>query len=670
MSEDKPIIVGLYGIPGSGKTYLLNQLKQELEEKYFAFFEGSQMIASIVPGGLDAFQKMEEQEKIKSRRLAIAAILKDCTDSGKVGIVTGHFMFWSEGEEAGSPVHTQSDLDIFSHIVYLDVIAEVVNQRRREDVERTRPSVSANHLNLWQREEQLQLRSLCLENNILFSLISAHPSPLAKVCMLLQDFRRHNERYNQSYAESKLDEVVMAGKGLWKTMMILDGDRTVAAEDTGAIFWEKVSSSRPLRDKDFDLKTLFSSPLGYSYNAFRQATLLYEETANDEEFEVFCQDTASMVTLHPEVLSLLRLVAEQEHVGIVMLTCGLRRVWEMVLEREGLAKNVRVIGGGRITDGLVVSSAIKTALVSRLQRNHCMYVWAFGDSPLDLECLMKADQAVVVVGEKDTRSKTMDTALTNAIENDGLRARQALLPINASPRLDTNKLPIVSLTEPEFVKSILCDQNTRGTVAVHYATNKNAAKLLATPMRDATVAGPDLREAHRRVGWYLGVEFLADVIGLDQYRVQHVQGHHTMAHQLFHERQTTIVALMRGGEPMAYGINDVFPLAMFLHASNADDVKMHHLQGQLTLVLVDSVINTGKTIIEFVQHVRKLHATIRIVVVAGVVQAQCISGGNLVQALARHDRIHLIALRQSHTKFKGSGNTDTGNRLFNTTHLK
>ena len=59
---------------------------------------------------------------------------------------------------------------------------------------------------------------------------------------------------------------------------------------------------------------------------------------------------------------------------------------------------------------------------------------------------------------------------------------------------------------------------------------------------------------------------------------------------------------------------------MFVHASNADDVKPHHLDGQITVVLVDSVINTRKCIIGFVQRVRKLHATIRIVV-AGVVQA-------------------------------------------------
>ena len=58
-----------------------------------------------------------------------------------------------------------------------------------------------------------------------------------------------------------------------------------------------------------------------------------------------------------------------------------------------------------------------------------------------------------------------------------------------------------------------------------YAIERTAAKLLTTPIRDIAVAGPDLREAHRRVGYYLAVEFLADVIGLESSPIQHVLGH-------------------------------------------------------------------------------------------------------------------------------------------------
>lgn len=107
-----------------------------------------------------------------------------------------------------------------------------------------------------------------------------------------------------------------------------------------------------------------------------------------------------------------------------------------------------------------------------------------------------------------------------------------------------------------------------------------------------------------------------DIVGVEEYSTVHVQGYITSSYRLLHENQTSIVALMRGGEPMAFGVNDAFPLATFVHASRPGDIKFH-LQHQHTVMLVDSVVNSGKTVMHFVQHVRNLHSTIRIIVVAG-----------------------------------------------------
>ncbi|KAK0109401.1 hypothetical protein ONS95_002099 [Cadophora gregata] len=666
-TSSRVVVVGIYGLPGSGKTFLLNLLSYELRRELFEFYDGSEMIAKISPGGLEGFQRLEEGEKVQWRQLAIDTIREECANSGRVAVVTGHFMFWPE-EEAGTPIYTQNDLETFTHILYLDTPVQVVLQRRQGDMTRHRPSMSLSHLSKWQEEEKTQLRNLCRNHGILFSLVSQQATLLDKVLMLLRDFQSHTEDYNLSLAESFLDESVVAGQTELRTVLVLDADKTLAAMDTGMLFWQKVHASQQ-GERDGPLKALFSSSLGYSYTAFRQATLMYEEIADDERFDSICHEVASMVTMYPEFAILLKLVMKERHVGAVIISCGLRRVWEKVLEREGLSQSVKVIGGGRIADGFVVTAGLKAALVARLQNHHQMYVWAFGDSLLDLEMLSTADQAIVVVGDEKTRSRTMDLGLFNVIRDGRLQARQAVLPSDSMPRLNTSMLPLISIVDPDFVDSIFRLHTRQAGIKVHHATDRNSTKLLMTPMRDANVSGPALRETHRRVGNYLATVFLTCVVGIEEIPISHVQGYHTSGYRLLNEQKTSIVALMRGGEPMALGVNEIFPLAMFVHASCPEDIKPHHLQGQSTVVLVDSVVNNGTTVVQFEQHVRRLNPTIRVVIIAGVVQAQSVSEGSPICRLARSQKLDIIALRLSDNKFTGRGTTDTGNRLFNTTHM-
>lgn len=149
--------------------------------------------------------------------------------------------------------------------------------------------------------EESQLRDICYRNNIIFSTLSPDITTFAR---LIRDFRNHNEPYNLSYAESRLDGALSsltAGKSQLETMVVLDADRKLAAEDTGTLFWQSGRESNTLKD-------IFSSPMAYSYTAFHQAALLYGETANDEKFDARREAVVSMATLYPEFASLLRLV--------------------------------------------------------------------------------------------------------------------------------------------------------------------------------------------------------------------------------------------------------------------------------------------------------------------------------------------------------------------------
>ena len=76
---------------------------------------------------------------------------------------------------------------------------------------------------------------------------------------------------------------------------------------------------------------------------------------------------------------------------------------------------------------------------------------------------------------------------------------------------------------------------------------------------------------------------------------------------------------------------------MFFHAIEPEHIKVHHLQGQVQVAPVDSVINNGSTILKIVEPISELRPDIRIAVVAGVIQAQCISSDStFYRTLANH----------------------------------
>lgn len=64
-----------------------------LNDSDFGFFDGSNIIDSVVPGGLAAFKGCEdEKQKEVWRQDTIKYIGKQCTKEARTGIVAGHFM--------------------------------------------------------------------------------------------------------------------------------------------------------------------------------------------------------------------------------------------------------------------------------------------------------------------------------------------------------------------------------------------------------------------------------------------------------------------------------------------------------------------------------------------------------------------------------------------------
>lgn len=81
----------------------------------------------------------------------------------------------------------------------------------------------------------------------------------------------------------------------------MDADKTLAAVDTGDLFWKMALKRNPNPSK-----RVFEAFLYYSYTTFCQANLLYKVIADDQEFDILCQNVASEVKMHRVFVSILR----------------------------------------------------------------------------------------------------------------------------------------------------------------------------------------------------------------------------------------------------------------------------------------------------------------------------------------------------------------------------
>ncbi|KAI4645197.1 hypothetical protein J4E93_005997 [Alternaria ventricosa] len=671
----KPTMIGLYGIPGSGKSYLLKQLKNDNDFAYqhFTFYDGSSLLENVVDGGLDAFKKMKDEQQYEAREQALSLAAVECQAFANTGVVAGHYMFWQAGDmDEPKRVGTEKDWVTYTHIIYLMVDPEIVATRTKEDKIRERKQLPVEHLRKWQEAEITELRAICGDNGILFTTITETPTTASgrtgeRLAALLNNFQGHDEAANTAAVEEAVDNALRGQEDL-DTVLLLDADKTLAPHDTGLMFWKDTTLSGG--SAKCPLTEVFKK--GYSYAAFRQTMLLYEEKADD--FDATCASVAAKVQMYPDMIEMLKRAGTTPHVNALIVTCGIRRVWELVLERNNLT-HIKVIGGGQISDGYVVTGELKGAVVDHLHKKK-LRVLAFGDSPLDMTMFHKADGAYIIVGKEATRSSSMEKALAKAINNNNLSALQVLLPPSVPPRLDLNALPkaVLDTTELDHIFRVHSDPSTR---FVH-ATSQPSAKLLMTPTRNATKQSHSLRKAHERVGYHLATSYLSTITGLEEIVIPHVQGGVTDGYRFRHEKATLIIPLMRGGEPMAFGVSKALPGAAFAHAKVFSDIDPKNFEGKHTIILVDSVINTGKSIVEFMVPLREMCPRVRVVVVAGVVQEGAVvvkegaegGDGNVFAEMLRDDKeLWVVALRKSGNKYKGKGGTDTGHRLFGTTKL-
>ncbi len=199
---------------------------------------------------------------------------------------------------------------------------------------------------------------------------------------------------------------------------------------------------------------------------------------------------------------------------------------------------------------------------------------------------------------------------------------------------------------------------------VHF-TDHPASRLLADRTRRSDLDTRDYSEAYAEVGRFLAYQVL-EQFELEEYEIQHCEGPRPGI-RIKDEERIGIACLMRAGLYLAHGCRAALrraPLHLLsperdkgLSSRELEELATSRLD---TLLIVDSVVNTGKTIRPIFAQAKALGIR-RVIVLAGVSpyeQAKAIA--------ADYPEVLFYFARLSHNSYVGKGGTDTGNRLFGT----
>lgn len=191
-------------------------------------------------------------------------------------------------------------------------------------------------------------------------------------------------------------------------------------------------------------------------------------------------------------------------------------------------------------------------------------------------------------------------------------------------------------------------------VLKHY-TDKNAIQLLSTQSRRMDITPFQLCQIHFELGKYLAYE-IAEEFNLEEYDIQHPQG--IRKGKKLNEDEISILSIIRAGNYASEGIRYVFQNSAYYQTfANIDNIPS--LKNK-SIIIVDSVINTGNTIRPLLN--KLLSQNVKKVIVACLV----IPKKTAIEIEHEYPDVHFYAARVSENSYVGTGKSDTGNRLFGT----
>lgn len=192
---------------------------------------------------------------------------------------------------------------------------------------------------------------------------------------------------------------------------------------------------------------------------------------------------------------------------------------------------------------------------------------------------------------------------------------------------------------------------------IHIVSENNAyLQTLNGKSRNKELRNNKLASLHAQIGEVLGQAML-NFRPTESGFIKTVQDIDCTIQEVSREN-ITIVVLMRAGLYVGQGVRNILDSddQVYLISNSVDDVDLDYIRNR-DIIIVDSVINSGKTIIKYIDSFKDAKS---ISCISIVMQSR------FTDIAKKYSDILFLTSRVSDNYYVGAGATDTGNRLFGT----
>ena len=369
-----PTVIGIYGVSGSGKTTLLSEIQKMRPE--WRCIDGSEVIKNVMinEGKLSHdFSTMDESSKKAVRTRAIEMVKR----YQGVTIVAGHCSFPVSKACPNNCKYydffTEGDGKTYDAIYYLDTSPSIIYQQRKNDTDnakRVRRNISVNSIEDWSNHEKAYLQEVCAKYGIHFAHCHEKNDVINNV---IENFVIPNV----SEAKQKSNDALYAAiKSIPDAdiFLLIDGDRTLCREDSGAIFIGHCSSL----DSD-PLKQIFQRYSTYTFQSFLEVAMFYERIMHFEDYNKISKEIGQRhIKIYPQWVHMLSKLPENVHP--VLVSSGNREIWQTALNLKDI--KISIIAGNHIgLHSYIVDNDAKSIVASELRARWAgCKILSFGDS--------------------------------------------------------------------------------------------------------------------------------------------------------------------------------------------------------------------------------------------------------------------------------------------------